>query len=335
MASYIDSVDVTISSVQESFRQDSRPTVWETLPRVSVGDTRSGVKDTTYRLPNLDVSLIKSALEVVAHDADPPEGRDLGESTLTVSPEYMQTKVLSNPDRDNEIHRLRDLENIIPLHLNKINIGLDILALAALENSTKFTSSSWSGTGQLDDYNSDMNPAKDINNAMRTFRKWQALTGLSLECYVDIEVARLLAGYEDYQAAMYASSGRQYQDMDALSLSMMRIHGLDKVTIYNGVYDSAVDGATSSPARIGSGLLWFGLMDRRQAEFELREGDSVGPDGAVCMGLGTEIHVESWRQPGKEVEFTNARCSADFYHPRYDADSTTFGFYYPTAQNFS
>jgi hypothetical protein len=334
MPTYIDSVDVTIQSVQESFRQDGRQTVWETLPRAMVGDERTGFKDTTYRLPDLANSLLKTQLMSVGHDMDPPKASTLGSSALTVSPEYLQTQVLSNPDRDCEIHRLRDLENIIPIHLNQINIGLDRLALSAMENATAFTSATFDGTGVLSAMNSDQNPSRDINDDLRPFRKFQALTGLSLECYMDVEVARVLAAYEDYQNAMYASSGRQHQDVDAMALALARIHQLDNVHIYQGVYDNVQDGQTSSAARIGSGLLWFGLLDRRQSEYDLTEGVAYGPDGALCMGMGSSIHVEDWREPGKEVEFTNARCSADFYHPRYDADATTFGMFYPSAQIF-
>jgi hypothetical protein len=335
MPSYIDSVDVTIQSVQESYRQNGRENVWDKVPLCFVGDERTGHKDTTYRLPDLDVSLLKAQLLAVPHDADPPKASTMSSSTLTISPEYLQTQVLSNPDRDSEVHRLRDLENLIPMHLDRINIGLDLLVLAAMENSTKFTSNSWNGTGALDTYASDHNPAKDINNDLRTFRKWQSMTGLSLECFMDREVATLLAGYEDYQTAMYASSGRQFQDVDAVAAAMARIHSLDNVTIYNGVYDTVQDGQTSSADRIGAGLLWFGLVDRRQSEFDLTEGGQFGPDGAICLGMGSPIHVVDWREPGKEVEFTNARCSAHAYQPRYDADSTVFGMYYPAAQNFT
>ena len=333
MPTYSASADMTIQSVQESFRQDGRPTIWETLPRAHVKDEVSGWKDTTYRLPRLDNTLTAGG-HIVRFDADPPRNQLRQDDPVTVSPQYHQTLVTSEPIRQNEVHRLADMEQNIPIHLNQINIDYDTECITQFTNATAFTSSTFDGTGTLSTYASDHNPVRDILDDLRALRWMQQFTGLSMECYLDSEVATVLGGYEDFQNAMYASSGRQFVDDDALSAAMIRILKIDKVTIISGVYNTAKPGLTASPDRLGSGLLWFGLLDRRQGEVDLTNQNNRGLDGALMVGQGTRIHMHNWTPEGKEVEEMNARGGFDIITPRFNADSTVAGIFYPSAQIF-
>lgn len=335
MATYLDSADMTIQSVQESFLQDNEGKwVWETLPRMRVKDEVSGYKDTTYRIPKLENTLTNGAKKV-RHDADPPRKQHNDDDAVTITPEYHQTLVTADPLRQNEMHRLADVGKRVPEHLTQINTTFDLACIAKFTDSSAFTSSTFDGTGTLATFASDHNPVRDINDDLRSLRWMQELTGLSMEAYLDSEVARILAGYEDFQNAMYASSGRQYVDTDELSAAMMRILKLDRVHIISGVYNSAKPGVTASGTRLGAGVCWFGLLDRRGGdEVDMTGETRNGLDGGIAVGAGTEIHLHNWIPQGKEVEEMNARGGLDVITPRYAADSKVCGIFYPSSEIF-
>lgn len=335
MPTYSDSADITIQSVQESYRQDGRPTIWETLPRMHVKDEMSGVKDTIYRLGKIENTLTNGLLDV-RFDEDPPKQQHRDDDPVTISPSYKQTLVTSEPLRADESHRLADMEQNVPIHLNQQNIGYDLLCISKFQDTNAFTSSTFDGTGVLSAFNSDQNPVRDMLDDLRPFRWMQQFTGLDLECYLDSEVATVLAGYEDFQNAMYASTGRQFVSDDDLAASLMRILKVDKVTIISGAYNTAKPGLTQVGARAGSGLLWFGLLDRRGgAELDLTDNTGKGLDGGIAVAQGTRIHMHNWQEPGKQVEYMNARGGFEVLTPRYNASATVTGIFYPSAQIFS
>ncbi len=332
MTTYTDSADLVIQSVQESYLQESSGFIWETLPRIVIGDEMTGWGSTSYPLSQLENTLTDGN-NIVRFDADPPREQFIGDNDVTVKTAPNQTKVTSEPLRQSETHRLEDMERNVPKHLNQINIGFDIEVIPLFADTNAFDSKTFTGTGAINLYASDQNPVKDFLNALEPFRWLQSFTGLSLECYVDKQVALILAGYEDFQTALYASSGRQFVNEATLAAKMSEILDLDDVHIVTGVRNNAEAGLTPDGDRVGRGLLWFGLLDRRGGdEIIMENSGGRGKDGGIAIAQGTRIHIVNGFPTMKEVEEMNARGGFKPYLPRFLADATKMGIFYPTTE---
>ena len=332
MTTYTDSADLVIQSVQASYLQENQGFVWETLPRIVIGDELTGWGSTSYPLAELENTLTNGN-HIVRFDADAPREQFIGDNDVVVKSAYNQTLVTSEPLRQSESHRLEDMERNVPKHLNQINIGYDLQVIPLFADTGAFSTETFSGTGALNLYNSDQNPVKDFLNALEPFRWLQSFTGLSLECYVDKQVALILAGYEDFQTALYASSGRQFVNESTLAAKMSEILDLDAVHIVRGITNTALPGLTAVGDRVGNGLLWFGLLDRRGGDETIMENSGGrGRDGGICIAQGTRIHMVNAIPDMQEVELMNARGGFKAFLPRFQADATQMGIFYPTSE---
>jgi len=228
------------------------------------------------------------------------------------------------------------------MSLSRLNQGLDRMCMSVLLDASVFSTETFDGTGALDKYASDANPAEDINEHLRPFRYLQGFAGFSLEAFIGSEVARILRGYPDYAGTpLYdAQRGKVFTPDAAFSSNFQQTHSLDAVHVFKGVYNTGQMGQTAVPTRLHAGLLWIGFVDRRQSTWDLRvtgNNRAMGPDGGIALAMSPlGRYLWPWKYTdGREVEAVNARASVDIITPQDTAFSVEMGIFYPSTEIFT
>ena len=336
MATTYDVAPVDINVVGNSWTQTNRSRfLMDSVPMARVLDRRNGRSTTTYEIPDLDNALTKGNLLDWEPGQSLPVTKTIGSSDVTVTPRGRSTRLLSDVTKRQGVHRFRDLENNkVPMLLSEAYQGIDkelftFLTSAGFGSAKTFTQSSGAtAAAPLEDYNAETTaaqPDKDINENLRALRVYAGMQGMQLECWMDKVVAQVLSRHGAYTGAGTGSAIASQLLEDEFLRRFQAIHSLGAVKILDVSADSVRPGQPSSPALIHSGLLWFGLVDRRSSSFDLtseQSGDS--PDGAICLAMSREPEVVQFELPGTETEYYAGRTAYDIISPRGSA----FGHFY-------
>ena len=341
---------VDINTVGQSWTQTNADNFGFTqLPVALCLDRRSGRSSTTYELPNFDNAMGKV---LGLRDWEPgqtlPVERTVGSSSISFTPRGVTTRIISRPQNRPMQFVYRDLEqNIVPVLLSELYLGIEgeldtflntaanwdsvtVGGVAAPGTFAEFSDGAGAAaTAPLENYGGNaIQPDADINNQLRRMRKYQGLNGMSLECWINGHVLDVLSRHPVYSGAgggpgMLVSASAQNAGIaavlprDVFLSRFMAAHRLDRVVVMDSVTDTVRAGQTSAINYTANGLLWFGLVDRRGAQFDLRsEGSLDAPDGALCMAKSRDAEVASWATPGMETDSFAARCAYDIFSPR-------------------
>lgn len=325
---------VDINSVGLSWVQANRDRFLSTrLPMVRVLDQITGRSGTTtYEVPDLINSLLAGGnLKDWVPGATPPSPRNLTSSTVTITCRHRSTNPIVRPQRGGDAsHIFRDLEtNLVPILLSEMFQALDFDLAALLINTANFNQKTFTHASALDDGSNHGNqtPLADINGYLANIRPLRGFSGLSLECVMSENTAEVLANHTDYSGGGSGSGVASSLVMDEFARRFQAIHRLDAVHIGNIAGNSAALGGDASIVNVfhqatTSAILWFGLVDRRAATFDLTSDASFdAPDGAICVAMAREPEVVSAVDMRREVEEFFGRTSFQVYSPRGDADT--------------
>lgn len=340
--------DVSLEALGRSWSQENRDAfAWTKLPLMLVKGVRSQVKDTVYRIPDLDNFMLKGG----GYDWDPgdalPQHRTVEETAITVTPEGKITSPRKRTAKRSgaDLSRLADLENLVPPLMGEAYQIIEKALVAFLTNTTNFgTAKSFSGTDTIDSVDSDgtQQPLRDIETNLRSLRKYQDRVGFELWCICDAKVIDVLRQHADYHGGGAASGGGGSGSgtagsltADAFLATFQAQHRIDKVIMSTAVVDTVREGQTSALQEAAHGLFWFGVVDTRNMRADLRENSGntdTNPDGALVLAQAIEPFVDS--DPGdalSEVELFAGKVDFDILSPRGSA----FGHFYDSATIFA
>ena len=325
---------VDINTVGLSWTQDNAGNFGVTqVPAALCLDGRSGRSSTTYELPNFDNAMGKIG---GLKDWEPgqafPVERTIGSTSVTFTPRGVQTRIISRPQGRNIQQVFRDLEtNLVPVLMSELMLGLDTALYDLLGTEANWDSTVGAGTyavftdgagapatAALNQYSGNASqPDVDIQTELQKLRKYQGLNGMSLECVTNSHVLDALSRHSVYAGGGAGSGVAAALPRDEFLARFQAIHRLDRIIVMDSVTDTVNAGIASVPNFTANGLLWFGLMDRRSAEMDLRsEGSLDAPAGAVCFAKGREPEVATWASPGMETDSFAGRASFSLFSPR-------------------
>jgi len=332
---------VDIDTVGQSWTQTNAERYGFTQAPVALClDRRSGRSTTTYEIPNLDNAVHK---QNSLRDWEPgqalPIEQTLGSLPVSTTPRGVTTPIISRPMDRPMGHVFRDLElNIVPIILSKLYGGIENEVDALLGTAGNWTSTVGVGAAarftdgagafsanQLDEFNADISqPDQDINVELQRFRKFQGISGLSLECWTNSHVLDTLARHPSYSGSGAGSAIASMLARDEFLGRFQAAHRLDRVVLLDSVGDTVRAGIASVLNYTANGLLWFGLVDRR-GEMDIRtEGSLDAPDGAIYLAQARAPEVASWATPGMETESFAGRASFEVISPRGTAFGVTW-----------
>ena len=332
-----------IKIVSESFVQRA----WSTfgcskIPRVLCTDQGAGYNGTTtYKVGSIDNSLLAGLTNGGAMldwlpGETAPVSRDLASTDVSFTCISKSTLAIDRflKRGATPAQRFRDLEtNIVPILLSKCWQDCDFQLAAALINTNfwntakYFTVSSGKGMDSAGDY-AQQNPIADIQTNLDLLRPLKSMSGLSLECIMDGGVASVLARHPDFSGGGVASGVAGSLTRSVFAERFKAILGLDDVHIIDSLGNTAALGQTASNKSImgqskANSVLWFGLLDRRASQFDLRsQGSTDAPDGAIVLAEARMPEVVSARDDGREAESFWGRASNVIYSPRGSSSGT-------------
>lgn len=359
---------VDIRTVGQSWTQTNAANFGYTqMPVALCLDRRSGRSATTYELPDFDNAMGKAlGLRDWEPGQALPTERTVAATPVTFTPRGVTTRIISRPQNRPMNFVFRDLEsNVIPILLSELSLGIEaelfallgtagalgvganwdsvtVAGVAAPNIAAQFSDGAGAAsTSPLEDFGGNaIQPDADINIQCRRFRKFQGLNGMALECWVSGHVLDILARHPVYSGAgggpgMLTAAAAQNAGIaailprDVFITRFMAAHRLDRVVVMDSVTDTARAGQVPVENFTANGLLWFGLVDRRGGDFDLRsEGSLDSPDGAICYAKAREPEVATWSSPGMETDSFAARASFELFSPRGQTFGVTFA---PTA----
>ena len=329
--------DLVGTTIGQSFITAQKP-LWMWAPKCESLDERSGVGQVTYKLPSLHNFLLGQFNPDWAIGTEPPIQRQITFDSVSTESIHGHTRVWKRPAHRPEGHRYKDLENLSPGIFSIMSQGLDKETVGQLVNTTDNSSSSFTGTNPLDKYGGDLTPLTDINEDIATIRKLRNLLGMSLEAVMDQDSALVFRGQAQYSGwgEQFAGGGTgqsRLMDEGEFLTRFKAAHKLDHVEIFDGIYNSAVIGATVSIDYFDQ-FLWIGLCDRRKATHMLKNQESLDtPDGAFMLNLSRKPEMVSWNDGMRtESEYFAGRWARDFFSPRYSADGTQVSIVYLSAE---
>lgn len=328
MADYTPLVTQDINVVEEALRPRFEP-FFKQAPLIECDDYNNGVESTTYKLATLESSLINSGLEKWRRGTTPPQPGKVETGTVTITPEGIHSDPYPYPKNVDRPHLIADLNNAAPVHLDFANRQIDLDIAAALVNTTYWGSAiSFTATGSLKAHPSDTNPIEDIDGCIRdyNFDDYQEM-GLSLECWMSRDVARVLAAETDYSGGGSGSGVSRKLPMSEFLNLFKDLHGFDRVVLLGGAYNSAETGATAVVTGIGTGVFWIGCLDRRRGKVNLRgkaaSGLNGGHDGALAVAISEDPRIRLYESSEKGMQYTAGIATYDLVFPRYAIDGNT------------
>lgn len=321
--------DFDIQTVEESLKNTFEP-FYKQAPIVRCSDYNSGVEDTTYKLAKLQTSLLDGGeLKRWRYGTNPPEPDAIETGTVTITPEGTHSNPYTYAKNVSRQHLVKDLNNQAPDHLGKVYRSIDLALATALQSTTYWGSAvSFTGGSPLKAHGSDTNPIEDIDGAIRDndLDDFQEM-GLSLECWISRDVARILAAESDYSGGGSGSGVPAKLPMQQFLSMFKDIHGFDRVVLLGGAYNSAEEGATASVSGIATGVLWIGLIDRRKKSWDNTARPSAGinggPDGAFAIALSEDPRIRLYESSTKGVQYTAGVAHYDVVLPRYAAEGNS------------
>lgn len=338
-SAYSGLVNVSFQNAQGVLLQLERERLYEKLPKIYIGDERMGVKSTTYRLKRINEALKTSRVRERKPGQKPHRGNPPDVDTITVTPRQFESDYgdILLPADEEDITLALDED--MALHLDQFELALDNHVVDFLSDTTFFESTAIGGTGALDAYNADVKPSLSIDAGRRVYAPYRRLGRFSEEAFIEIEVAKVLARYPDYQNAMYDNRGQKMDGIDAFKAAFKKAHpGVAEVHVFDGGIDEADDGVASSPQRFGAGLFTIGLFDRAADGRVLKEGKASVPygiDGAGALAWSRDIMARDW-EDGEAESFHHAVVAAyEIYSPRYRANSIKLGITIPASEIFT
>ena len=335
-------VDVSLYTTTEAaLANQEGDFLYSAVPTIKSRSKKEGVGTTSYNLESLHNALLASAGYAVDYNESAPAQAEWDEGDVDVKLELIQTAPLPIPDDANgEMHRLKSIQNVVPIVTSMAAQAADRQIISAL-TGTGMQTEVFSGTGVLSIYPSDANPAMDIRNAIIDYRPYQGMADFELVAYLDEEYMNVLAGYTSFQVRgmNFDSDGKLWTTADnraAFSAAFAQAVGVDRVVIRSGAYNSAIRGATPVIERLQKGLLWIGIVDTRQAEWDLNNGGG-GPSGAIAFATNdTGIYSYQWNVGnGAEENLVNGRINMDVVTPLYTAHGITAGSFWPDTEVFA
>lgn len=333
-------VNVSFQNAQGVLLQSERQRLYELLPKIYIGDERMGVKSTTYRLKRINEVLKTGRVRERKPGQKPHRGNPPDVDTITVTPRQYESdfgEILLPADEEDITLQL---DEDMGLHLDQFELALDNHVVDFLTDTTYFESTAIGGTGALDAYNADVKPSLSIDAGRRAYAPYRRLGRFSEEAFIEIEVAKVLARYPDYQnSAMYDNRGQKMDGIDAFKAAFKKAHpGVAEVHVFDGGIDEADDGTSSSPQRFGAGTFTIGLFDRAADGRVLKEGKAnvpYGIDGAGVIAWSRDIMARDW-EDGEAEAFLHAVVAAyEIYSPRYRANGIKLGITIPSSEIFT
>lgn len=327
--------------VGESYNQNAMPAAWRSLPHAKILDEADGDDGTVYRLPNIANNLVKGRLPNWRYGASPQAPRERKFGQVTVSTEYVRTDPDSIPQKKNRQDKLADLRSLGPVHLDMVNRDFDIALASFLVNTTPFGAAidiTGTGANTLVGYQAANVPYKVIEDSIRSneLRAKQGFFGLSLEAFMPMEAATVLSGYEEYShlidsgdSGLRRAKGIGPSEVAAFAKTFAAKHGLNKVTILGGLYDSASLGLTEAVGQIFSNFLWIGFVDRRASVFDLTtKNRPLKPGGGLMPFISQEPVLNYWSDDAAKVDYVDAMGAIKYYSPQYEATGDRMGIHF-------
>lgn len=339
MSSYSGLVTVSFQDAVGVRTQRTRKRLYQILPRVLIGDERSGVKSTTYRLKKLNTAMRTSRVRERPPGTKPHLGNPADVSTVSVATRQYETEAAPVLLPLQEPHLTEEIDDIMAQQLDSYELAVDNEIATFLASSTYHNSVTFQGTGALDNFNTDHLPRYDIDAAIRTYwAPYEHLEGFSREAILDKQVAITLGYYPDYRDAQYNDRGSKSVDLDAFVQVFKTAHGLDDVHIVSGGIDEADDGATSTLTRFAAGLCSFQMFDRQRDGRVLREGGRDRPfglDGSAGLAISRDLVSRDWEEEDSEALWMAVVDAHEVFSPRYRADTLKLGFTFASSEIFT
>lgn len=337
-SSYSGLVNVSFQNARGIALQDARQRLYELLPKIMIGDARSGVASTSYRLKRINEALKTSRVRQRNPGTQPHLGNPVEADTVTVTPIQYESDAgeILLPAEEADI--LTSIDEDMALHLDQFELALDNLVLSFLQSTTYFQSSTINGTGALDTFNDDIQPSFSIDVARRIYAPYRALSRFSEEAFIGLEVAKLLARYPDYRNAQYDDRGQRMEGIAAFKAAFMAAHpGVRAVHIIEGGIDEAQDGLSSNPQIFAKELFTIGLIDRSADGRVLKEGspNARGIDGCAAIAWSRDIMARDWEDDAAECFHHAVVGACDIFNPRYRANSIKLGIVFPGSELFT
>jgi hypothetical protein len=319
-------LQVEIARVAESFTQANKDNfLWAKIPQVNLLSFRELIKDTTYRLANLENFMGEGT------DWEPGETnkakRDLKSTPKTVTVRGFATHPRPVPMSRYERNAYKDFEsgNIVQGLMGEVFLNCEKKLISTLQDTAIFgAATAFTGT----DTNALSNPAGysghtpdlDINNSLLAIRPFKG-SRFKLVALMSDRVANILARHPAY-SGLY--SGMQTTlNQDEFVSRFKAAHRLDEVFVGSSVNQTSIDGQTLTYGAQQGSLLWIGLVDTAPAD--LTQPDAVSsPDGAIWCGWGAEPHVESYVIPGSGMTTFEGRAALSCFSPRGSAFAVHF-----------
>lgn len=305
------------------------------MPRTRTRSSTDMVYQVTYNLPDLANALQSKGLDDFDHGDSQTERVPLKKSPKTISLRRRATKRHARPMGSTAQVAYKDLEsNLPPMCLSKLYQGVTVDVMAAMTSTDNFGAAKEFTTGaskSIDDPTDYANQKPDINinQELRALRPYADGTEFMLECHLDEEVLLVLARHPAYTGAGTGSAIASQLTPEEAVARIKSVHMLDAVHVYKSVYNSAALGQTADVTSITNGLLFFGVFDRRSAEFNITNADDalMVPDGCLCVAIGRDAEVFFWQEPEEEQEYFQGRMSFAVFSPR----GSTHGFFYKSS----
>jgi hypothetical protein len=294
---------------------------------------------TVYSLPALDNFLEKAGgLADWAYGADRRAPRDLSKASVTVTPLVQDIQPITRPmtSNANAEQVYADLTNsILPGQLSLLFQGIERRFATLLTDGTLGTSSTFSGTGDLDSYmtNTDHDPMGDILAAIESNGlHWKAeADGTKLVMFLSPRVLYLFQRHPAFTGSGAASGVAQVtHPEDVLNQIRTKIPLVEEVVLLNSVADTVRAGQTSAPQINGRDVLAFQLLDRMGSR-DLAANPYDTPKGSAVYFEAEAPNVSVAEDADvKSVKF-NGDCEFQIGTPR----GATHGIYFPTGEIFT
>ena len=295
-------LDTDIVALGAGFLQDDEAEcVYPLLPRALVNSIIDNYGKTTYRIPDLGFGQNQgggNALWVPGQSIG--DGVAPGEVEVICAPKNKKSDVISQIRGSQS--RVEYFRNALPTLTSQIVTGVEFDLMSFLINTTVFGSAKAFSGAALDTLDlGNQRPVQDIQGSLKALRPYQKRK-TPLVCIMDSATADVMATRPEYaqnaNVQTTAAGGNVIggQDRDSFLASFKRVHRLDYVWVSNCAPNYAVDGA-SKTITYGAAVLWFGIIDMRNMNTDLRGGNpdpKMAPGGALLMADADPSGFRTW-----------------------------------------
>lgn len=340
---FTSTVDAEIANVGAAWVQNNQADFpFFSLPSARTNPLADGYSGTVnYDLPKLE-KFLQAGLLVDWKPGNPLPQDDKWDYTGVSATVTSRATKPETRNLRSRVPRYSDLEGrIVPGMMGRMYSGVLKEMVNFLTNTSNFgTARLFVGTDPLGDLDSDGSqaPLNDIENDLNDIRIYEDGRQFQIECIMSIDTLDILRRKTDYHGAGAGSAVASALPVEQFLQTFMAIHRISKVHLIRTAVNRSGPGATASIGRPkendastgGGGILWFGVMDRRASEFDMRYGSTpdFSPDGALVFWRGDDFLVTNEVHTNQRIERFHGTVEFGFSSPR----GSTFGFFYDPAE---